>query len=318
MSTDVIEVTDVTDVTDEVTRRQPGCRGSRPGWDSGWVTADAAPRIADRMAHPCRTRGGARTSRSAASGACSTSSSSSDPAATARSRCPPCSSSTASRSASLRGTIFVLHDAGFTDDEAIDWLLTPEDSIGIPPIEALRAGRKSEVRRVAQALGLSADRAQVTCAPSPRARGRAARRRRALPSRAPDSARSRLARVVRDERLDALERAGVDDRALQRRDLLGVEVGIADELVDDPPRRAARALARVGDQHRALAFAQVVARGLAGLALVAEDARARRRAAGTPCRADARTPPAPLPARRRPRRAPRRSRAAAGRCSART
>ena len=46
----------------------------------------------------------------------------------------------------------MLHDAGFTDDEAIDWLLTTEDSIGLPPIEALRAGRKSEVRRVAQAL----------------------------------------------------------------------------------------------------------------------------------------------------------------------
>ena len=47
----------------------------------------------------------------------------------------------------------MLHDAGFTDDEAIDWLLTSEESIGLPPIEALRAGRKSEVRRVAQALG---------------------------------------------------------------------------------------------------------------------------------------------------------------------
>lgn len=53
---------------------------------------------------------------------------------------------------SLRGTIFVLHDAGFTDDEAIDWLLADEDSIGLPPIEALRQGRKSEVRRVAQTL----------------------------------------------------------------------------------------------------------------------------------------------------------------------
>ncbi|QIG41335.1 DNA-binding protein [Microbacterium sp. 4R-513] len=53
---------------------------------------------------------------------------------------------------SLRGTVFVLHDAGFTDDEAIDWLLSPEESIGVAPIEALRAGRKSEVRRVAQAL----------------------------------------------------------------------------------------------------------------------------------------------------------------------
>ena len=53
---------------------------------------------------------------------------------------------------SLRGTIFVLHDAGFTDDEAIEWLLTTDDSIGRPPIESLREGRKSEVRRVAQGL----------------------------------------------------------------------------------------------------------------------------------------------------------------------
>jgi hypothetical protein len=51
---------------------------------------------------------------------------------------------------SLRGTIIVLLDAGFTDDEAIDWLLTPEESIGVAPLEALRAGRKAEVRRVAQ------------------------------------------------------------------------------------------------------------------------------------------------------------------------
>lgn len=53
---------------------------------------------------------------------------------------------------SLRGTVFVLHDAGFSDDEAIDWLLATDDSIGVPPLEALRSGRKTEVRRVAQAL----------------------------------------------------------------------------------------------------------------------------------------------------------------------
>lgn len=53
---------------------------------------------------------------------------------------------------SLRGTVIVLQDAGFSDDEAIDWLLEPEESIGMSPIDALRAGRKSEVRRVAQAL----------------------------------------------------------------------------------------------------------------------------------------------------------------------
>lgn len=53
----------------------------------------------------------------------------------------------------LRGTIAVLGDAGFTDDEALHWLLKEEDSLGVAPIVALRSGRKAEVRRVAQALG---------------------------------------------------------------------------------------------------------------------------------------------------------------------
>jgi hypothetical protein len=53
----------------------------------------------------------------------------------------------------LRGTIIVLGDAGFSDDEALSWLLKPEASLGLSPIDALRAGRKAEVRRVAQALG---------------------------------------------------------------------------------------------------------------------------------------------------------------------
>ena len=53
---------------------------------------------------------------------------------------------------SLRGTIIVLHDVGFDADETIDWLLTPEETIGVAPIEALLAGRKSEVRRVAATL----------------------------------------------------------------------------------------------------------------------------------------------------------------------
>lgn len=52
----------------------------------------------------------------------------------------------------LRGTLLVLADAGFDDDEAVRWLIEPDDALGVPPIEALRAGRKSEVRRVAQAL----------------------------------------------------------------------------------------------------------------------------------------------------------------------
>lgn len=53
----------------------------------------------------------------------------------------------------LRGTLVVLGDAGFSDDEAMHWLLTEEDSLGTTPVAALRAHRKAEVRRVAQALG---------------------------------------------------------------------------------------------------------------------------------------------------------------------
>lgn len=52
----------------------------------------------------------------------------------------------------LRGTAMVLADAGFDDDEALEWLLADEDSLGTTPIDALRSGRKTEVRRVAQAL----------------------------------------------------------------------------------------------------------------------------------------------------------------------
>ncbi len=53
---------------------------------------------------------------------------------------------------SLRGTVIALRDAGLTDDEAIDWLLDPEESIGQAPIASLLQGRKSEVRRIARTL----------------------------------------------------------------------------------------------------------------------------------------------------------------------
>jgi hypothetical protein len=54
----------------------------------------------------------------------------------------------------LRGTLIVLGDDGFSDEGALDWLLETEESLGAAPIDALRAGRKAEVRRVAQALAL--------------------------------------------------------------------------------------------------------------------------------------------------------------------
>lgn len=53
---------------------------------------------------------------------------------------------------SIRGTVMLLQDAGFDDEEIVEWLFTPEPELGHAPIESLVAGRKSEVRRVAAAL----------------------------------------------------------------------------------------------------------------------------------------------------------------------
>ena len=53
---------------------------------------------------------------------------------------------------SLRGTLLALHDAGFSSDEAVAWLLNENDELGERPIAALNAGRKSAVRRATQAL----------------------------------------------------------------------------------------------------------------------------------------------------------------------
>lgn len=52
----------------------------------------------------------------------------------------------------LHGTVSVLRDSGFTDLEAAIWLLTPDDSLPGRPIDLLHAGRKTEVRRRAQAM----------------------------------------------------------------------------------------------------------------------------------------------------------------------
>jgi len=53
---------------------------------------------------------------------------------------------------SLHGTLILLHDAGFSDEEAIQWMLKKDEELDVAPIHALRSGRKSEVRRVAQSL----------------------------------------------------------------------------------------------------------------------------------------------------------------------
>jgi Rv2175c C-terminal domain of unknown function len=53
----------------------------------------------------------------------------------------------------LQGTLTLLADARYTDEEALRWLFTPDGSLPGAPVEALVANRGTEVKRRAQALG---------------------------------------------------------------------------------------------------------------------------------------------------------------------
>lgn len=53
----------------------------------------------------------------------------------------------------LPGTIMLLRDAGYADDEAVRWLFTDDDALPGTPIQALRENRGTEVKRRAQAAG---------------------------------------------------------------------------------------------------------------------------------------------------------------------
>jgi excisionase family DNA binding protein len=53
----------------------------------------------------------------------------------------------------LPGTLTVLADAGYREVESIRWLFTADESLPGAPIEAIAAGRHTEVKRRAQALG---------------------------------------------------------------------------------------------------------------------------------------------------------------------
>jgi excisionase family DNA binding protein len=54
----------------------------------------------------------------------------------------------------LKGTFTVLGDGGMNDEEIIRWLFTPDETLPVAgaPIDALRAGHKTEIRRRAQEL----------------------------------------------------------------------------------------------------------------------------------------------------------------------
>ena len=54
----------------------------------------------------------------------------------------------------LVGTLTVLKDDGFSDEEALEWLFTPDESLPGTPVQALRDNRGTEVKRRAQALAV--------------------------------------------------------------------------------------------------------------------------------------------------------------------
>lgn len=52
----------------------------------------------------------------------------------------------------LAGTVTVLRDAGFTDEELLTWLFTVDETLPGRPVDRLREGQRGEVRRRAQSL----------------------------------------------------------------------------------------------------------------------------------------------------------------------
>jgi hypothetical protein len=53
----------------------------------------------------------------------------------------------------LSGVLTLLHDAGYSDEEAMRWLYTADESLPGTPAQALRENRGTEVKRRAQAAG---------------------------------------------------------------------------------------------------------------------------------------------------------------------
>jgi len=52
----------------------------------------------------------------------------------------------------LPGVLTLLHDAGYSDEEALRWLYSPDDTLPGTPASALLDNRGTEVKRRAQAL----------------------------------------------------------------------------------------------------------------------------------------------------------------------
>lgn len=54
----------------------------------------------------------------------------------------------------LAGTLTLLRDDGFNDEEMLEWLFTPDETLPGTPAQALSENRGTEVKRRAQALAV--------------------------------------------------------------------------------------------------------------------------------------------------------------------
>lgn len=54
----------------------------------------------------------------------------------------------------LKGTVTLLRDCGLVDTEIVGWLFRVEETLGETPLQALLAGKKKAVRRIAGTLAL--------------------------------------------------------------------------------------------------------------------------------------------------------------------
>ena len=52
----------------------------------------------------------------------------------------------------LAGALTVLHDAGYSDTEALRWLFTEDDALPGRPVDLMAQGRDTAVKRLAQVL----------------------------------------------------------------------------------------------------------------------------------------------------------------------
>ncbi len=151
---------------------------------------------------------------------------------TASGGCPSCSSWTGSRCASFEGTLVVLGDSGFNDDEAMNWLLDRGGEPRRRPIDALR-GRAARPKCAGSRRRWGSSPLTDVRRGDGARRARAAARVTTATAGHPRWPLVPCSTLLRDERArPARRRRSRGSSCCSRLDLLRVEVAVAQQLVD--------------------------------------------------------------------------------------